>query len=120
MHIISNVLLQTVRVLSFCLDFILRSGHSNNTGADLRSSGTPQYDVMDFATPPAENEANVYLSIPNDASSQRNGTSHSAIKRAEFANRLASMTDEDFRRQFKVSDGLLLLKRCQILLLLSK
>ena len=61
---------------------------------------------MDFTKTSEEQEANVYLDIPGDALSQRNDNatarSDSAITRAEFAEKLASMTDEDFSRQFQV------------------
>ena len=84
-------------------------------GGEPQSSATPQYDVMNFTTTPEENEANVYLTIPDNALSQRNknaqASSDSATTRAEFAEKLASMTDEDFRRQFKVTNITLLFKR---------
>ena len=73
-----------------------------------RQSVDPQYDVMNFTTTPEEHDANVYLTISDDALSQRNenalALSDSATKRTAFADKLASMTDEDFRRQFKVSE----------------
>ena len=86
------------------------SGPSDGTGGDSRSSEAAQYDVMDFSRSSAavqEQEANVYLTIPDDALSQANkdaaARSDSAIKRAEFAEKLASMTDEDYSRQFQVT-----------------
>ena len=70
------------------------------------NAGAAQYEAMDFTKSSEEQEANVYLDIPDDALSQRNDSttarSDSAIKRAEFAEKLASMTDEDFSRQFQV------------------
>ena len=63
---------------------------------------------MDFTntTKSEEPEADVYLTIPDDGLSQDSenaaARSDSAIKRAEFAEKLASMTDEDFSRQFQV------------------
>ena len=92
------------------------SGPSDGTGGDSRSSEAAQYDVMDFSRSSAavqEQEANVYLTIPDDALSQANkdaaARSDSAIKRAEFAEKLTGMTDEDFSRQFQVLGVLRLL-----------
>ena len=68
---------------------------------------------MDFTKTSEEQEANVYLDIPDDALSQANKDaatrSDSAIKRAEFAEKLTGMTDEDFSRQFQVLGVLRLL-----------
>ena len=79
-----------------------------NGDGNLQSRETTQYDVIHFTKSPEEHEANVYLTIPDDALSQPNENAEalpdSAIKRTEFADKLASMTDEDFRRQFKVTD----------------
>ena len=69
------------------------------------NAGAAQYEAMDFTKTSEEQEANVYLDIPDDALSRANkeaARSDSAIKRAEFAEKLASMTDEDFSRQFQV------------------
>ena len=85
------------------------SDRSDNTCGNLRSNETPQYDVMSSTTP-GEHETGVYLTIPDNALSQpySGKRSGSAIKRAEFADKLTSMTDEDFRRQFKVTDDFML------------
>ena len=73
------------------------------------NSQTAQYEAMDFTntTKSEEPEADVYLTIPDDGLSQDSENaatrSDSAIKRAEFAEKLASMTDDDFSRQFQVT-----------------
>ena len=78
------------------------------------NSQTAQYEAMDFTntTKSEEPEADVYLTIPDDGLSQDSenaaARSDSAIKRAEFAERLASMTDEDFLRQFQVTDDFII------------
>ena len=62
---------------------------------------------MNFTTTPEEHDTNVYLTISDDALSKSikyaQEPSDSAIKRTKFADKLASMTDEEFRRQFEVS-----------------
>ena len=94
----------------------LTSLGDNTGGREPLSSDVPQYDVMDFTKSSEEHETDVYLTIPDHVLSPRyenaETRSDSAIKRTEFVYKLASMTDEDFRRQFKVIDDFfLLLKR---------
>ena len=96
--------------LSFFFWFVARtknSGLSDNISGDPRSSETPQYDVMIFTAPPEDHETNVYLTISDDALSKSikyaQESLDSAIRWAELADKLASMTDEEFRRQFEVS-----------------
>ena len=73
-----------------------------------RLSETPQYDGITSATALEAHETGAYVTILDEAlppsSTNSNEHSDSAIKRTEFADKLASMTDEDFRRQFKVTD----------------
>ena len=85
----------------------------DSSGGVVRSRETPQYDVMCATKSPEEHEANIYLTIPDDALSPQYENAQalphrSAIKRTEFVDKLASMTDEDFRRQFRVSKGFIL------------
>ena len=72
----------------------------------------PQYDVMRFTITPEEHDANVYLTISDDALSPRYENTEalphsSATKRTEFADKLTSMTDKDFQRQFEVTNDLI-------------
>ena len=85
------------------------SGLSDNISGHTRISVSPHYDVIKFTPKTEEHEADVYLAIPDDALAKRNEivpaqSPSGAIKWAEFADKLASMTGEEFRRQFNVSD----------------
>ena len=92
----------------------LTSLGDNTGGGEQQSSDVPQYDVMHFTKSPEEHETDVYLTIPDHGLSPRyenaDALSDSAIKWTEFADKLTSMTDEDFRRQFKVTDIFLILE----------
>ena len=80
----------------------------NTVGSSVRTSETDKYEAMDFAempSPEAE-DPDVYLTIPDSVVSPQHEstkpTSDSAIERDAFAQKLATMTDEDLLLQFQV------------------